>query len=85
MGSSGDEEDVEFLEALKGLVDGAVKLLGADKGVGTWLVSGLLRKSGVVEVSMRLICVHAYYTCEICFVVRCALWEQQLLLECTGD
>lgn len=60
---SGDEEDVEFLEALKGLVDGAVKLLGADKGVGNWLMSGLLRKSGVVEVSLRLICVR----------LRCAL------------
>ena len=47
---SGDEEDVQFLEALKGLVDGAVKLLGADKGVGTWLMSGLLRKSGMVDV-----------------------------------
>ncbi|CAM9405979.1 unnamed protein product [Ectocarpus sp. 6 AP-2014] len=46
---SGDEEDVQFLEALKGLVDGAVKLLGADKGVGKWLMSGLLRKSGMVD------------------------------------
>eukprot|EP00752_Nemacystus_decipiens_P014209 g12638.t1 len=46
---SGDEEDVQFLEALKGLIDGAVKLLGADKGVGTWLMSGLLRKSGMVD------------------------------------
>lgn len=49
---SGEEEDVQFLEALKGLVDGAVKLLAADKGVGTWLMSGLLRKSGVVDVSL---------------------------------
>eukprot|EP00903_Cladosiphon_okamuranus_P012207 g11449.t1 len=46
---SGEEEDVQFLEAVKGLVDGAVKLLGADKGVGTWLMSGLLRKSGMVD------------------------------------
>lgn len=66
---SGDEEDVQFLEALKGLVDGAVKLLGADKGVGTRLMSGLLRKSGVVDVRLIYIC------------VRCALWKRQ---QCTG-
>lgn len=54
---SGDEEDVQFLEALKGLVDGAVKLLGADKGIGTWLMSGLLRKSGMVDVRLGLVCV----------------------------
>ena len=52
---SGDEEDVEFLEALKGLVDGAVKLLGADKGMGAWLMSGLLTKSGVIDVRMRVV------------------------------
>lgn len=51
---SGNEEDVQFLEALKGLVDGAVKLLGADKGVGKWLMSGLLRKSGIVDVRWRV-------------------------------
>lgn len=48
---SGDQEDVRFLEAVRGLVDGAVKLLGADKGMGAWVVSGLLRKSGIIDVS----------------------------------
>ncbi|CAN0078812.1 unnamed protein product [Ectocarpus sp. 12 AP-2014] len=57
---SGDEEDVQFLEALKGLVDGAVKLLGADKGVGNWLMSGLLRKSGMVDVRWRVGRVESY-------------------------
>lgn len=46
-----EAEEEQFLEALKGLVDGAVKLLGADMGVGTWLISGLLRKGGLVDVS----------------------------------
>lgn len=59
---SGDEEDVQFLEALKGLIDGAVKLLGADKGVGTWLMSGLLRKSGMVDVRLDW----AYLRVEFC-------------------
>lgn len=51
-GSRNDEEE-RFLEALKGLVDGAVKLLGADMGVGTWLITGLLRKGGLVDVSFQ--------------------------------
>ncbi|CAN0095205.1 unnamed protein product [Scytosiphon promiscuus] len=46
---SRDDEEEQFLSALKGLVDGAVKLLGADMGVGTWLITGLLRKGGLVD------------------------------------
>lgn len=71
---SGDEEDVQFLQALKGLVDGAVKLLGADKGMGAWLMSGLLRKSGVIDVRWRVAhgrCV-ALLTCtRLLVLVRC--------------
>lgn len=77
----GDEDDVQFLEALKGLVDCAVKLLGADKGVGTWLMSGLLRKSGMVDVrwigfiSVWVFLIHDYRGSSISSLVR---WAQSL-------
>lgn len=51
---SGDEDDQQFLHALKGLVDAAVKMLATDKGVGTRIVSGLLRKTGIVGVSAHV-------------------------------
>lgn len=50
---SGDIEDVQFLEAVKGLIDGAVKLAGTEKGIGARIMAGLLRKTGMVDVSTQ--------------------------------
>lgn len=42
---------MQFLDAVKGLVDGAVKLAGAERGFGARIMSGLFRKTGFVDVS----------------------------------
>lgn len=51
-------------------MDGAVKLAGAEQGVGAWIISGLFRKTGFVDVRMSLnarsvprpcCCVHVQY------------------------
>ncbi|CAM9396525.1 unnamed protein product [Discosporangium mesarthrocarpum] len=44
-----DEESQRYLASIRGLVDAAVKLLGADDGVGNWLMSSMLRKTGVIS------------------------------------
>lgn len=68
---------MQFLEALKGLVDGAVKLLGADKGVGIWLINGLLRRTGVVDVRL----IHVADVRGMCFVeTKCVGHEQRDIL-----
>lgn len=49
---SGDEDDIHFMQAVKGLVSSAIKLMGVDQGFGAWLVSGVMRNSGMVDVSL---------------------------------
>lgn len=45
------EPSSHFEEIVKGLVDGALKLAGAEQGMGGRIVNCLLRKSGIVDVS----------------------------------
>ncbi|CAM9820374.1 unnamed protein product, partial [Choristocarpus tenellus] len=44
-----DEDSRLFVESITGLVDAAVKLLGADEGLHNWIMSGVLRKTGVIK------------------------------------